>query len=99
MWYVIRAWDLPGSLELRRQVRSDHLARLRALLDQGRLLTAGPLPAVDAPDPGGAGFSGSLMVLDFESLAAAERWAAEDPFVAAGVYARVEVHPYIQALP
>lgn len=99
MWYAIRAYDRPGSLEVRRQVRPEHLARLRALLGQGRLLTAGPLPAIDAPDPGPAGFSGSLIVVEFESLAAAEAWAAEDPFVAAGVYARVEINPYVQVLP
>jgi uncharacterized protein YciI len=62
-------------------------------------LTAGPLPAIDSPDPGPAGFSGSLIIVEFESLAAAENWAAADPFVTAGVYARVEVNPYVQALP
>jgi len=99
MWYVIRAYDRPGSLEARRAARPEHLARLRALLDGGRLLTAGPLPAIDAPDPGAAGFAGSLIIVEFASQAAAEAWAAADPFMAAGVYARVEVHPYIQALP
>jgi uncharacterized protein YciI len=99
MWYAIRCFDRPDSLNLRREVRPRHLARLQELRAAGRLLTAGPLPAIDSPDPGNAGFRGSLMILEFDSLAAAEAWAEADPFRAAGVYERVEIDPYIQALP
>lgn len=99
MWYAIRCFDHQESLALRREVRPRHLARLQELRDAGRLLTAGPLPAIDSPDPGNAGFSGSLMILEFASLAEAKAWAAADPFLAAGVYERIEVDPYIQALP
>jgi uncharacterized protein YciI len=99
MWYAIRAFDRADSLALRRELRPRHLARLQDLRDAGRLLTAGPLPAIDSPDPGNAGFRGSLMILEFESLAAAQDWAAADPLLIGGVYERVEVDPYIQALP
>lgn len=99
MWYLVRGYDRPGSLALRRQARPDHLARLVALREAGRLLTAGPLPAIDSPDPGPAGFSGSLIIVEFESLAAAQSWAAADPYQTAGVYERVEVQPYLQVLP
>jgi len=99
MWYVIRAHDRPGTLALRRENRPDHLARLEKLRDAGRVLTAGPLPAIDSTDPGPAGFLGSLMVVEFPSLAAAEAWAAADPFVACGVYERVEVTPYLPVMP
>ena len=99
MWYVIRGYDRVGSLEARRAARPAHLARLVALRDAGRLLTAGPLPAIDSPDPGAAGFRGSLLVLEFDSQSAAEAWAAADHYVAAGVFERVEVAPYLQVLP
>ena len=99
MWYAIRCFDRVDSLAMRREVRPRHLVRLQELRDAGRLLTAGPLPAIDSPDPGPAGFRGSLMILEFASLAEAKAWADADPFVAAGVYDRIEVDPYIQALP
>ena|SRR5450631_2675559 len=99
MWYVIRGVDLPGTLAARRQARPEHLARLTAMRDAGRLLTAGPLPAIDSPDPGPAGFRGSLLILEFDSLPAAQEWASSDPYVTAGVFERVEVLPYLQVLP
>nr|WP_228114639.1 YciI family protein [Stenotrophomonas sp. MYb238] len=83
----------------RQAARAAHLARLQALLDQGRLLLAGPCPAVDAEDPGPAGFSGSVVIASFDDLAAARAWADEDPYVAAGVYQRVDVRPFRKALP
>lgn len=94
MWYAIISEDVPESLPLRAQARPDHLARLQALQAEGRLLTAGPLPAVDAEDPGEAGFTGSLVIADFASLDEARAWADADPYVAAGVYANVTVKPF-----
>jgi uncharacterized protein YciI len=99
MWYAIEGHDAPGSLAARRAARSDHLARLVALRDAGRLLLAGPCPAIDAEDPGPAGFSGSIVIAEFESLQAARAWADADPYVAAGVYERVDVRPFRQVLP
>lgn len=99
MWYAIQATDHPDSLPLRRQSRAAHLARLETLRDQGRLLLAGPLPAIDAEDPGPAGFHGSLVVARFESLAEARAWADDDPYLEAGVYAAVEVYPFKPVLP
>ena len=99
MWSLIRGYDRTGTLAARRQARPEHLARLAQLRDAGRLLTAGPLPAIDSPDPGPAGFRGSLLILEFESQGAAESWAAADPYVTAGVFERVEVLPYLQVLP
>lgn len=99
MWYVIDGRDVPGSLERRRGARAAHLARLELLRDQGRLLLAGPCPAIDSADPGPAGFSGSLVVAAFESLQAAQEWAAADPYLAAGVHDRVEVRPFDRVLP
>ena len=99
MWYVIHARDRENSLEARLATRPAHLARLRLLLDQGRLLVAGPLPAIDAEDPGPAGYSGSLVIARFESLAAARAWAREDPCLEAGVYDSVDVWPYKRVLP
>ncbi len=99
MWYAIRATDVPGSLPLRKQARAAHLARLEQLRDGGRLLLAGPLPAIDAADPGPAGFVGSLIVAEFEDLEAACAWADADPYVARGVYAAVEVLPFCRVLP
>lgn len=96
MWYAITGFDIEGTLALRREQRPAHLARLQALRDGGRLLLAGPMPAIDAPDPGPAGFSGSLLVAEFESLAAAQAWAAQDPYVAAGVWGRVDVRPFLR---
>lgn len=98
MWYVIIAEDIENSLELRKANRPAHLARLQVLQAEGRVLTAGPNPAIDADDPGEAGFSGSVMIVDFPSLTAAKAWADADPFVAAGVYAKVTVKPYKQTI-
>ena len=94
MLYVIYAEDIADSLEKRLSVRPAHLARLQLLQDEGRLLTAGPMPAVDSSDPGPAGFSGSTVIAEFESQEAAQAWADADPYVAAGVYDNVKVRPY-----
>ncbi|MCC5795259.1 MAG: YciI family protein [Chromatiales bacterium] len=99
MLYAISGEDTAESLELRAQNRSAHLARVRELLDEGRLVIAGPHPALDAADPGTAGFTGSLIVAEFPSLEEAERWASEDPYLAAGAWARVSVKPFLQVLP
>lgn len=99
MWYVIDARDGPNVLERRLQARPRHLERLNALRDAGRLLVAGPCPAIDAEDPGPAGFSGSVVIAEFESLDAARAWAQADPYVEAGVYASVEVRPFRRVLP
>lgn len=99
MWYLIHGADIANSLERRLAARPAHLERLKQLQNQGRLLLAGPLPAVDSNDPGPAGFSGSLIVAEFESLEVARAWADADPYVAAGVYARVEVKPFRKVLP
>ena len=99
MWYAILAEDMPDTLGKRLAARPAHLERLHALIEAGRLLLAGPLPAIDSPDPGPAGFAGSLIVAEFESLADAEAWAAADPYIAAGVYARVNVWPFRKTLP
>ena len=99
MWYAITGLDTPASLEARLANRSAHLARLHALSEQGRLLVAGPFPAIDAEDPGPAGFSGSLIVAEFSDLAAARSWADADPYLAAGVYREVEVRPFRKVLP
>ena len=99
MWYAVISEDIEDSLARRLAARSAHLARLTALLDEGRLLVAGPHPAIDTEDPGPAGFSGSLVIVDFPSLEEAEGWAREDPYVAAGVYKRVVVKPFKKVLP
>lgn len=99
MWYAIEGYDAPQSLDARLQARPAHLARLHALKDAGRLLLAGPCPAIDSEDPGPAGFSGSIVIAEFETLAAARAWADADPYVDAGVYVRVEVRPFRQVLP
>lgn len=99
MFYMICATDVENSLEKRLAARPDHLARLNALKDEGRLLIAGPFPAIDSDDPGPAGFTGSLVVAEFDSLEAAKAWAEDDPYVAAGVYADVVVKPYKKVLP
>lgn len=94
MLYVIYAEDVADSLEKRLSVRPAHLARLQLLHGEGKLLTAGPMPAVDSNDPGAAGFSGSTVIAEFESLEAAQSWAEADPYVAAGVYEKVIVRPF-----
>ena len=99
MWYAIISEDVEGSLEKRLAARPDHIARLTALRDDGRLLIAGPNPAVDSPEPGPAGFTGSLVVAEFDSLEDARGWADADPYVAAGVYEKVTVKPYVRVLP
>jgi uncharacterized protein YciI len=99
LFYAIVADDAPDSLEKRLAARPDHLARLNQLRDAGRLLLAGPFPAIDSPDPGPAGFTGSLIVAAFEGLEAAQAWADADPYVTAGVYARVSVKPFKKVLP
>lgn len=99
MWYVIYSHDNENSLPSRLQAREAHLSRLQALLAEGRLLLAGPRPAIDSVDPGPAGFLGSLVVADFESLAEAQAWADADPYVEAGVYQRVEVSPFNRVMP
>ncbi|CAI0813335.1 YciI-like protein [Serratia grimesii] len=98
MLYLIYAQDVPNSLENRLSVRPAHLARLQALRDEGRLVIAGPNPAIDSNDPGSAGFSGSTVIAEFASLADAQAWAKQDPYVAAGVYADVTVKPFKQVL-
>ena len=99
MWYAIISQDVENSLELRASVRQAHVARLKALVNEGRLLTAGPHPAVDANDPGPAGFTGSLVIADFPSLADAKAWADADPYIEAGVYESVVVKPFKRVLP
>jgi len=98
-WYAIVGEDAPDSLPMRLDARPAHVERLNVLRDQGRLLLAGPFPAIDSPDPGPAGFSGSLIVAAFDDLAAARIWADADPYVAAGVYAEVSVRPFRKTLP
>ncbi len=99
MYYAIISEDVDNSLELRIQARPDHIARLEALKEQGRMLLAGPHPAIDSEDPGSAGFTGSLIVAEFESLVDAQAWADDDPYIAAGVYKRVTVKPFKKVLP
>jgi len=99
MWYAIISEDIENSLPLRKEARPAHLERLNALKDEGRLLIAGPHPAIDSDDPGAAGFTGSLVVAEFPSLDAAQTWADADPYVAAGVYANVTVKPFKKVLP
>jgi hypothetical protein len=99
MWYAISGEDVPNSLEKRLAARPAHLDRLQVLQSEGRLLLAGPFPAIDSPDPGPAGFSGSLIVAEFDSLEMAQAWADADPYVAAGVYAQVSVKPFKKVLP
>lgn len=99
MWYAIEGYDGADVLERRLAARSAHLERLLALRNAGRLLLAGPCPAIDAEDPGAAGFTGSIVVAEFDSLDAARAWADADPYVDAGVYARVDVRPFRPVLP
>ncbi|NLC20614.1 MAG: YciI family protein [Halomonadaceae bacterium] len=99
MLYAIISEDVKNSLERRLAARPDHLARLEKLRDEGRLVLAGPHPAVDSSTPGEAGFTGSLVVAEFDSLEAAQAWADADPYVIAGVYAAVTVKPFNKVLP
>lgn len=99
MLYAFISQDVENSLEKRLSVREQHVARLTALKDEGRLIIAGPHPAVDSPDPGDAGFTGSLIVAEFESLSAAQHWADTDPYIDAGVYEKVTVKPFKLVLP
>ena len=99
MLYAIIATDVENSLKQRLAARPAHLERLQQLQEQGRLLLAGPTPAIDSPDPGTAGFTGSLVVAEFPSLADARQWADADPYVAAGVYASVTIKPFKQVFP
>jgi uncharacterized protein YciI len=99
MLYAIIGRDQPDSLDRRSAARSAHLERLHALQDEGRLVLAGPFPAIDSPDPGPAGFSGSLIVAEFASLEEAKTWASADPYAAAGVYAAVDVLPFKKVFP
>jgi len=99
MLYTIFAEDVPDSLEKRVGARPEHVKRLQAMLDAGRLVLAGPFPAVDSEDPGPAGFTGSLMVLEFDSQEDAQNWAEADPYMAAGVYAKVTVKPFKKTFP
>jgi len=99
MLYAICGEDVPNSLEKRMSVRSEYLKRLQLLQEAGRLILAGPHPAIDSLDPGPAGFSGSLIVAEFDSLDAAKTWAEADPYVSAGVYAKVSVKPFKKVFP
>lgn len=99
MLYVIYGRDCEDSLELRAANRPAHLERLEALQAEGRLLIAGPLPAIDSPDPGSEGLTGSLIIAQFDSLEEAKKWAEADPYRAAGVYTEVEVKPFKKVLP
>jgi len=99
MLYMIYATDVQNSLEKRLAARPDHLARLSELQSQGRLFVAGPTPAIDSEDPGAAGFTGSLVIAEFENLEQAKSWADNDPYVTAGVYDKVVVKPYKKVFP
>lgn len=99
MWYAVISEDHDDSLDKRLAARPAHIARLQTLCNEGRLLLAGPHPAIDSPDPGPAGYSGSLVIVDFPTLEAAIAWANDDPYVSAGVYSRVSVKPFNRVLP
>jgi uncharacterized protein YciI len=99
MWYAIVGTDVPDSLQRRLSARPAHLERLNRLRDEGRLMLAGPFPAIDAEDPGSAGFTGSLIIAEFEDLAAARAWADADPYIGADVYADVSVRPFRRVAP
>ena len=99
MFYLIYSEDVENSLELRLSVRENHIARLKELQNQGKLLVAGPCPAIDSNDPGSAGFTGSLIIAEFNSLNDAQTWADADPYIIAGVYKKVTVKPYKKVLP
>lgn len=99
MYYAIISEDVDNSLPLRQTARPAHIERLQKLKAEGRLLVAGPHPAIDTPDPGSAGFSGSLVIAEFDSLVAAQAWADSDPYMDAGVYRKVAVKPFKVVLP
>lgn len=99
MLYAFISQDVKNSLEKRLSVREQHIARLNTLKDEGRLIIAGPHPTIDSPDPGEAGFTGSLIVAEFESISAAQEWADDDPYIDAGVYEKVIVKPFKLVLP
>ncbi len=99
MFYAIISQDVEDSLEKRKSVRADHIARLQTLQDEGRMLIAGPHPKIDSEDPGPAGFTGSLIVAEFDSLEDAQAWADTDPYIAAGVYEKVIVKPFKKVFP
>lgn len=99
MYYVIYAQDIENSLDKRIAARPAHVERLKQLNEEGRLLVAGPTPAIDSEDPGSAGFTGSVVIAEFTSLADAEKWASTDPYIEAGVYKDVSVKPYKKVLP
>lgn len=99
MLYVLLGHDLPNSLDARAGARSAHLARLLLLQEADRLILAGPLPAIDSPDPGAAGFVGSLIVAQFDNIAAARAWADAEPYLAANVYRKIEIYPFKKVLP
>jgi len=99
MWYMIMGEDHENSLDKRALARPAHLERMQTMLDDGRLLLAGPFPAVDSTDPGSAGFTGSLLIVDFPTLEEAKAWAADDPYCAAGVYKSVTVKPFKRVMP
>jgi uncharacterized protein YciI len=99
MYYAIISQDIEESLEKRKSVRAEHVARLQSMQDEGRLLIAGPHPKIDSEDPGPAGFTGSLIVVEFDSLEDAQAWADADPYIAAGVYEKVIVKPFKKVFP
>lgn len=99
MYYAIIAEDVENSLPLRKRVRTAHLERIQTLVDEGRVIAGGPHPAIDAEDPGDAGFTGSLIIADFASLQEAEAWAAADPYTTSGIFRRVVVKPFKLVLP
>ena len=99
MWYAVISTDRVDTLDKRLAARPEHLDRLKTLLDAGRLLLAGPHPAIDSTDPGSAGFTGSLVIAEFASIEDAKVWADDDPYIAAGVYESVTVKPFIKVLP
>lgn len=99
MWYMIYSEDVENSLTKRSQTREQHLERLQALQNEGRLMAAGPLPAIDSENPGDAGFTGSLLIVKFDSLADAQAWAKDDPYIKAGVYRNSTVKPFKRVLP
>ena len=99
MWYVIIGEDIEDSLELRMDAREAHLGRLKELVNQGRILVGGPMPAIDSNDPGDAGFTGSVIIAEFDSQTAAQEWANEDPYVKTGVFKHVTVKPFKKVLP
>ena len=99
MWYILEGFDAPDGLAKRPALREAHLVRARQLLSEGRLMVIGPMPAIDSPEPGPAGFIGSLLIAEFESIEAARAWLAEDPYALGGVFERTEVRPFIKVLP